>query len=588
MPYTNPGGYNFGPMNLDGYGISLLSFIVVYTVFLLAACAYLWLQRNHPVLKMRKVSTMLMAVLTLHVFAFVVFTVYPLNGGWPCAVEFWAMSVYLPLGIGLWQIQNQQLLMVSRQQTELMESPDTYKNLLPPRKGGLGSGKYWMLRFKMWYQGISTKGKYEGFVFIGMIVQLIVSLVVYNISRKFNSYGIVSQPTLPGQCRRGWEWIPSVVWQFIFNFFFGPYLLFKIRNIRDAYQWRLQTIIAVIAGLPGTPIWFAALYAEKFVPVNKYWLPSMWFAPGMLAMELVTLGFPLYQMRKYNRDARETDQAVAQMEDKQRAGSLGSITVANPRSGSLARKLSGRMHCMEALDSCLRGNYDSLQVYASCKEFNGENIIFLTKVIAFKQAWTGLFNSFPKKTGAALDKDRNRMFRKALNIFVTLVHKGTSPQPINIDSSIYNRLDKMFGSATALVAMSKTSSRTSSLSAASSSATPWDDPQDISPVASVSETFDFFPMRPLSEASKGYGPGDAGSRERIISINEEYVDGPGNTGATTEGDPLESYEVPGDFGVDAFKDAYISIRYMVWTSTWQHYMDWKLKTGSSDTVGSVI
>ncbi|KAL8867647.1 MAG: hypothetical protein Q9174_005521, partial [Haloplaca sp. 1 TL-2023] len=248
MPYINPGGYNFGPMNLDGYGISLLIFIVVYTVFLLAACAYLWLQRNHPVLKMRKVSTMLMAVLTLHVFAFVVFTVYPLNGGWPCAVEFWAMSVYLPLGIGLWQIQNQQLLLVSRQQTELMESPDTYKNLLPPRKSGLGSGKYWMLRFKMWYQGISTKGKYEGFVFIGMIIQLVVSLVVYNISRKFNSYGIVSQPTSPGQCRRGWEWIPSVVWQFIFNFFFGPYLLFKIRNIRDAYQWRLQTIIAVIAG----------------------------------------------------------------------------------------------------------------------------------------------------------------------------------------------------------------------------------------------------------------------------------------------------------------------------------------------------
>ena len=315
---------------------------------------------------------------------------------------------------------------------------------------------------------------------------------------------------------------------------------------------------------------------------------SLRFAPGMLAMELVTLGFPLYQMRKYNRDARETDEAVAQLKSKQRSGSQGSIDFPDSPSGSLARKLKGRMHCMEALDSCLQGNYDSLQVYASCKEFNGENIIFLTKVIAFKQAWTALFDGFPKKTGALLGRDRNRMFRKALNIFVTLVHKGTSPQPINIDSSIYNRLDKIFGPATALVALSKTSSRTSSLSAASSSATPWDDPQDISPVASVSEEFDSFPMRPLSEASKAYGGGDSGSRERIVSFSKEYVDGPRNAGMTKGKDPLEGYDVPDDFGVDAFADAYISIRYMVWTSTWQHYMDWKLKTGSNDTVDSVI
>ncbi|KAL8962460.1 MAG: hypothetical protein Q9183_005155 [Haloplaca sp. 2 TL-2023] len=315
---------------------------------------------------------------------------------------------------------------------------------------------------------------------------------------------------------------------------------------------------------------------------------SLRFAPGMLAMELVTLGFPLYQMKKYNRDARETDRAVAHMEDKQRSNSQASIDSTDSRSGALARKLKGRMHCMEALDSCLQGNYDSLQVYASCKEFNGENIIFLTKVIAFKQAWTNVFNSFPKKTGAPLGRDRNRMFRKALNIFVTLVHKGTSPQPINIDSSIYNRLDKMFGPATSLIALSKTSSRTSSLSAASSSATPWDDPQDMSPVASVSDEFDSFPMRPLSEASKAFGGGDSGSRERIVSFSEEYVDGPRNAGIANDKDPLEGYEVPDDFGIDAFKDAYISIRYMVWTSTWQHYMDWKLKTGSNDAVDSVI
>ena len=59
MGYANPGGFNSGATNLDGYGISLLAFIVVYTVLLYAACIYLWFQRHHPIVKMRKVGLML-------------------------------------------------------------------------------------------------------------------------------------------------------------------------------------------------------------------------------------------------------------------------------------------------------------------------------------------------------------------------------------------------------------------------------------------------------------------------------------------------------------------------------------------------
>ena len=28
--------------------------------------------------------------------------------------------------------------------------------------------------------------------------------------------------------------------------------------------------------LPGAPLWLAAVYSDKFAPVNKYWLPAMW------------------------------------------------------------------------------------------------------------------------------------------------------------------------------------------------------------------------------------------------------------------------------------------------------------------------
>lgn len=87
--------------------------------------------------------------------------------------------------------------------------------------------------------------------------------------------------------------IPSIVWQCLWNFFFGPYLLLKVHKIHDAYHWRLQTMLSILAGyvclwcrssqllilqrLPGTPLWIAGVYSDAFAPVNRYWVPAMWY-----------------------------------------------------------------------------------------------------------------------------------------------------------------------------------------------------------------------------------------------------------------------------------------------------------------------
>lgn len=69
---------------------------------------------------------------------------------------------------------------------------------------------------------------------------------------------------------------PSIIWQASWNFIAGPYLLWKIRMIRDIYNWRLQTTVAILAGLPGTPLWLAAVYSDSLNGVSKYWSPAMW------------------------------------------------------------------------------------------------------------------------------------------------------------------------------------------------------------------------------------------------------------------------------------------------------------------------
>lgn len=171
MIYLNPAGYNWAAMNYDGYGMSLVAVAIIYSIFFYTICFYLWYHRKHPVLRMRKINLALASLLVLHVYLFMVMLAYWLNGTYPCSVEFWCMSVYLPVGIGLFQAQNQQLLIVSKEQSQLLQRQDYYKPIFP--KGGrVGGPKYWMIRFKSWWDSTTRQGKYEGFVFAGICLQV--------------------------------------------------------------------------------------------------------------------------------------------------------------------------------------------------------------------------------------------------------------------------------------------------------------------------------------------------------------------------------------------------------------------------------
>ncbi|KAI4148842.1 MAG: hypothetical protein L6R39_002672 [Caloplaca ligustica] len=313
-----------------------------------------------------------------------------------------------------------------------------------------------------------------------------------------------------------------------------------------------------------------------------------------MAMEIVTLAFPIYQILKHKRASRETNRVLAAFDQKQVDSSTDTGTLRSSLTpGSLKSKRNGKMASMETLDECLAGNHDSLQVYASCMELNGENIIFLTKVLAFKQACLKAFHS-TCNSSSDFRRARNDMFRQALTIFVTLVHSHTASYPINIESPIYNRLEAIFGPATALVAMCKTPSRTSSFSAASSSATPWDDPQGsagsraTSPAATPAQEFPSFPMRALSKSGGSkYASGDGnGSSERIVGVGEEEMDGLNNDDQQVR-DPLEGVKVPAEFDEGVFDAAFKSVRYMVWSETWQRFMVWKQKAGH-ESVGRAI
>ena len=273
-------------------------------------------------------------------------------------------------------------------------------------------------------------------------------------------------------------------------------------------------------------------------------------------MELTTLLFPIIQIYRFNRSVRDTQQALEAFRTKQLKPIDGSTASGSITTRSTDTKRSGRMYAMDTLNECLSTNYDGLQVYASCMEFNGENIIFLVKVLNFRTQWETAF-----RRCTDIPRVRMALYRTALSVFVSLIQTDTATYPINIESHIYSRLVTIFGKATELVASTKRAS--SIISTPSSQVTPWDEPP--SPLLEVGPgSFQMNATPPLPRTGAISHGND--SNEHIIPLDEVFAD---------VKDPLAGFSVPMAFDQRVFDDAFKSIKYMVWTETWQRYMQWK-------------
>ena len=273
-------------------------------------------------------------------------------------------------------------------------------------------------------------------------------------------------------------------------------------------------------------------------------------------MELTTLLFPIIQIWRHDRAVRETNQALADFDTKRlKSKSTFGDGSASMVTRSTGTKNSGRMFSMESLDECLHANHDGLQIYASCVELNGENIIFLVRVLAFRDQWIKLFSRTPD-----FARKRMLMFRAALNVFTGLVYQETAVYPINIESPVYQHLSSIFRNAAELVASQR---RVSVQSSPTSQVTPWDDSSEIRTPRHTSIT-EHFPMQNIASTGPMHRL-SSDSKERMVSISE----------AVKPLDPLAGYPVPVEFDDTVFEPAFKSIKYMVWTETWQRYMQWK-------------
>ncbi|KAI9681456.1 MAG: hypothetical protein M1817_002740 [Caeruleum heppii] len=536
---VNPNGHDYGAPNLDIVGRAYIIVLVVWTVFVFSGLIWLVLHRHLDFIRMRNITLIALSLIMLHTYFFFVMILYPLNGLFPCQLEFWIMSIHFPLGVALFQAQNIQLLSISCLQRQLM-----FQHTMRPVKGAKTG--FAGLRQRWSNANLVTKTFWG--ITVCAIGQCIIILAIFLASRKFHDFGITSEPSTPATCRTGWEWIPSIIWQGAWTFGFGPWVLFQIRKIHDIHRWTLQTTLAIVFCLPGLPLWLVALYGTAFTNVNKYWPGAMWFAPGLMMMEFVTIFFPMLEIHQAKRAQRATLEAIESWEKKRhdieslQSSSTRRLSTRRGSVGDIESQRRADMYNMQALEKALQSNSAEVLEFAATKEFTGENIVFLIRIRDFKEAYARACMT----RGTVSLEDRRKLFLHGSDIFTRSICLQSSQFPVNIESKIYFDLEAMFGSKA-----------------------PPSPGSVVTPFADAWSSNSLHSNAASNSDNKGF-----------ISLGTDE-----SPDAMPLCDPLA---VPDNFDGTVFDRAERSVKYMVFTNTWVRYVDSLRPSRSSSTTRSAV
>ncbi|KAK3328794.1 hypothetical protein B0H66DRAFT_1439 [Apodospora peruviana] len=553
----------------DAIGIWWFTFGGVWTVLLISGMVFLYRKRDTPTLRIRGLPLTFAGIVLLHLYFLTVQTGYTIGLLLPEVAEFWIMSLWYPFGIALFQAGNSQFLHIAKAQSRFARPPSQmktrYDEKRTPKKKSTFLGRI---------RAMDYSKRMFTFVTAGMVMQLIVVVVIFMISRKFHpSFGIPGTEvtgTTPQeifvQQGRGWEWWPSLFWQFLWAWVIAPVILWQSRGIHDTHGWQLQTIACCIAGLPAAPMWLIALYVPAMAPVNSVFIPPQWIALSIFVIEIFTVLVPCFHVRRQQTLRQETLDLLAQWESKKKnmtgfnnkrtskresffsSGSTKLQVPDSPISGSNQKdpwkklpSFSGSSQTdtekglpeegvltMSALEHVLSKNPEPLRQFSAKRDFSGENIGFLTAVSEWK---SGLPPPFLRnRYNAAPDVVREE-FTKALRIYTEFVGVRDAEFPINISGAELRKLEGTFERA----ARSMYGDRNR---------------VDFAEVD--------WSAGPKTESEMK--PGTAVSTETLVMTTQAV------TGMLYEG------EIPTGFDAAVFDEAQADIKYLVLTNTWPKYV----------------
>lgn len=266
---------------LNGIGIWWICWTTGWTLLLLWGMGFLIYQRRMPMLRIRGIGLSLSAISLLHLFWISVQLGYVLGPLYPGDTQYWIMSTYLPLGIGLFHASNTRFLHVAQRQKQYIDRADvlnastaaklsddggilsrfrrldhtTKVVILVGSRANNGPRSYsWQSScFSSPANGIvhgasqaprflapkwSKRSKWAEDGNGEFVLQTTSAL---RASMKLDSVGRLGSDIDINR------W-PSVLWLLFWAWIVAPFTLWRARDIRDTQGWRTQTIWCAISG----------------------------------------------------------------------------------------------------------------------------------------------------------------------------------------------------------------------------------------------------------------------------------------------------------------------------------------------------
>ncbi|KAF2683678.1 hypothetical protein K458DRAFT_339737 [Lentithecium fluviatile CBS 122367] len=518
-PVLLPRMLDGGSPNIDALGIFYVVAAIIYTLILAGELYVLYRRRSAFCVRIRNIEVVFTAVTSLHVYLILVLLVYPLNGRFTCSAEFWIMSVFLPSGMAFFQACNARVLKAYESQRRLQKDflAGARKKRLSYTPCGL---------FEAWMDLDAAAKVYVG-TCVGLVLSFIPAIILFFGSRRFHAgYGFFGPVVSAIPCRRGGEWVPSILTQLFWSAAVGPWILWKIRRVNDVHSWAWQTRLAIIAGLPGTPLWMAFTYGELpgMLAIKNFFPPAGWFIPSLVVCQQVLILIPLREAAKSPIKRRDS---IAPSTDSDSLSLTSTPSASSQKSthAVLSKELKPKAS-MQALEFSIEHSIDALIDWTASREFTAENTIFLREVRNFKKKWSSL--------RTVTTAQRRQMHTEASLIFFTLINPFTAETPINIEYKIFKRLQRQF------------------------------------------EGMEYDPYMPRSRTPSD--PMSPTARENVVCPWENTLDRPASFESNTSASSTASTRslVPSEFTDDVFDAAFESIKYLVFTNTWPRYVEAEL------------
>ncbi|KAK1998052.1 integral membrane protein [Colletotrichum falcatum] len=454
--------YNFPPMppKWDSIGIFYITFCATWTVIIFAGMAFLWANRTHPILKIRGLPLAFGSIIFLHMYWCMAQITYPIGGTMPVIiaydVQYFVMGIWFPLA--------------KLQKLQFTGNGAGYQ------RGCNGKKSSWLCRLR----NVEYIKRLMIFIWAGIVVQCLLTTGMWVACRKYHpSFGIpgteVRGTTFPEQLielGQGWEWWPTIFWQFAWTWVIAPIMIWRAWGIRDTMGWRTQTVGCCLSSLHATPMFLIASYVPAFDKINMYFTPSQWIHLSTMMFEIFTIFVPLVQLIRLRIQAKHVTDANARWGTGSQSSVRSSTVVSpsgtksSPRSSEAEKGHSvfgqleffdsssepdSRLLTMTALDHVLKENQSALQEFSALSDFSGENIAFLARVSEFKsRPWPHALSDSDSQETLAEDETLEA-YNRALEIYADFISLQHAEFPLNLPSQEMKRLFNIFDKSARIV-----------------------------------------------------------------------------------------------------------------------------------------